>query len=157
MRIPSKRAIRRGGTLVEMVFTTTAFLTLSLGTVDLGVAVFQNHVISEAARQGARIASVHGSLAPSGWNRGVWGPTAYSGAGNSRDAIPSAMRGAGILAGLNASNVTISVRWPTGGNMAQRGDTVKVKLSTTWTPVFGFIFGTSARTLTATSIMPIAH
>ena len=125
--------------------------------VDLGIAVFQNHIVSEAARQGARIATVHGSLAPSGWNGGVWGPTAYSGEGNSTDTIPSAMRGAGLLAGLDASNMTISVRWPTGSNIARSGDTVQVTVSTTWRPLLGLVFDASARTLTATSVMPIAH
>jgi hypothetical protein len=157
MRIPSKRVIRRGGILVESVLTIMVYVTLSLGTVDLGLAVFQDHIVSEAARQGARLATVHGSLAPSGWNGGVWGPTAYSGAGNSTDAIASAMRSAGLLAGLDASNVTISVQWPTGSNIAQCGDTVQVKVSTTWTPVLGLVFGSSPLTLTATSIMPIAH
>lgn len=157
MRIPSKRAIRLGSTPVESVITVTAFLTLSLGMVDLGVAVFQNHIVAEATRQGARMATVHGSLAPSGWNGGVWGPTAYSGAGNSTDDIPSAMRRAGLLAGLDASKVTISLQWPTGNNIAQIGDTVQVTVSTTWTPMLGLIFGTSARILTATSIMPVAH
>ena len=122
MRPRSKRANRRGSSLVEGALTTSAFLALVLGMVDLGDAVFQNHVVSEASRQGARIASVHGSLAPSGWNGGPWGTTAYSGAGNATDTIPTTIRNAGALTGLNPANVTISVQWPTGGNIAlERG------------------------------------
>jgi Flp pilus assembly protein TadG len=157
MRLPSKRSNRRGASVVEAVFTISSFLALALGMVDLGFAVFQNHVVSEASRQGARIASVHGSLAPSGWHGGHWGTTAYSGAGNSTDAIPTAISGAGALTGLDPANVTIAVSWPDGGNNAQNGDRVQVTVSTTWTPVFGSIFGSSPYTLSATSIMPIAH
>jgi hypothetical protein len=133
------------------------FLTLSFGMIDLGVAVFQNHVVVEASRQGARIASVHGSLAPSGWNGGQWGTTAYSGAGNSTDTIPSTMSTAGLFVGLSAPNVTVAVQWPDAGNSALNGDRVQVTVSTTWTPLMGFIFGSSAFTLSATSIEPIAH
>jgi hypothetical protein len=157
MRLPSKRSLRRGASLVESALTTLAFVTLALGMVDLGAAVFQNHVVAEASRQGARIAAVHGSLAPAGWNGGPWGTTAYSGAGNSTDTIPSTISASGALVGLNASNVTISVQWPDSGNSALIGDRVQVTVSTTWTPIFGYIFGTSPYTLTATSIEPIAH
>ena len=134
-----------------------AFLLLAFGMIDLGYAVVQRQLVSEAARQGARLASVHGSLAPSGWSGGVWGTTAYSGAGNSTDAIPTAINRAGVLAGLNPANVTIAVSWPDGGNVAQDGDRVQVTVSTTWTPVVGSLFGSSSVALSATSIMPIAH
>lgn len=153
-----KRPIRRGAALVEAAIILPVFLLLSLGTIDLGLAVFQNHAVAEASRQGARIASVHGSLAPSGWNGGPWGTTAYSGAGNSSDTIPSTISAAGALAGLNPANVTISVSWPDGGNTAgPNGDRVQVTVSTTWTPLVTYIFGGKSIPLGATSIMRIAH
>jgi hypothetical protein len=142
--------------LLDAALTTSAFLALALGMVDLGTAVFQNHMVSEASRQVARIASVHGSLAPPGWNGGPWGTAAYSGAGNSTDTIPTTISNAGALTGLNPANVAILVEWPTGGNSAQNGDTVQVMVGTPWTPVYGSVFG-SSYTLNATSIMPIAH
>jgi Flp pilus assembly protein TadG len=163
MRPRSKRAIRRGASLVESVLTTMVFLTLGLGMIDLGMGVLQRHLVSEASRQAARIASVHGSRAPSGWNGGPWGTTAYTGAGNAGDTIPSTISAAGALAGLNAANVTISVSWPDGSNDASPfGGTpgtnrVQVTVSTTWTPAMGFILGNSTYTLSATSVMPIAH
>jgi Flp pilus assembly protein TadG len=143
--------------MVEAAIILPVFLTLTLGMIDLGIAVFQNNAVAEASRQGARIASVHGSLAPSGWNGGVWGPTAWSGAGNSSNVIATTISGAGALAGLNAANVTISVSWPTGTNSVQKGDTVEVTVSTNWSPVLFYVFGNKTVTLTATSIMPIAH
>jgi Flp pilus assembly protein TadG len=160
LRRQSKRSIRRGASLVESVITTTVFMTLALGTVDLGIAVFQYQLVCEASRQGARIASVHGSLAPADGSGTAWGPTAYSGAGNSTgpsNVEATTFSSGGLFTGLNAANVTVAVAWPTGGNSVQNGDTVEVTVSTTWTPVLGNIFGSSARTISATSIMPIAH
>ena len=86
-----KRPIRRGAAMVEAAIILPVFLTLCLGMIDLGMAVFQNNAVAEASRQGARIASVHGSLAPNDGSGTTWGPTSYnawSGAGNSSNAIP---------------------------------------------------------------------
>jgi Flp pilus assembly protein TadG len=151
-----KSPIRRGAAMVEAAIILPLFLTLCLGMIDLGIAVFQNNAVAEASRQGARIASVHGSLAPSGWNGGAWGSTAWSGAGNSSNVIATTISGAGTLAGLNPANVTISLSWPTG-NSVQHGDTVVVTVSTNWTPIISYVFGSRTVTLSATSIMPIAH
>jgi Flp pilus assembly protein TadG len=149
-----KHLNRRGAVMAEAAIILPVFLFLALGTLDLGLAVFRNHTVAEASRQGARIASVHGSLAT---QLGTWGTTAYSGAGNSTDTIPTAMNNAGAFAGLNPANVTVSVSWPDSGNNPQNGDRVEVAVSTTWTPMFTYVFGSRTVTLSATSIMPIAH
>jgi Flp pilus assembly protein TadG len=151
------RRNRRAGSLVEGVLVSAVFFAATLGMIDLGMAVFQNHLVSEASRQAARIAAVHGLMAPSSLNGGAWGTTAYSGSGNSSDTIPTTLRNAGVLAGLNAANVTVAVSWPDNGNSPNASDRVQVAISTTWTPVYAPLFGGSARTLSATSIVPIAH
>src|SRR3954463_2164209 len=87
MRYRLCRRRRRGGALVEGVITTMVLLMLMLGTVDMGVAVFRMHVISEAARQGARRAICQGALALPKYNGGPWGPTAFSGNGSSSNPI----------------------------------------------------------------------
>ena len=143
--------------MTEAAIIMPVFLTLALGMIDLGIAVFQNNAVAEASRQGARIASVHGSLAPIDGSGSSWGPTAYCGAANSSDTIPTTLRSAGALAGLNAATVSIAVSWPTGGNSVQNGDTVQVTVSTTWMPVISYVIGSKTVTLTATSIVPIAH
>ena len=140
--------------MAEAAIILPVFLFLALGTIDLGLAVFQNHAVAEASRQGARVASVHGSLAT---QLGTWGTTTYSGAGNSTDTIPTAMSSAGVFTGLKAANVTVTVSWPDSGNNAQNGDRVEVAVSTTWTPLVTYIFGGRTITLSATSIVPIAH
>ncbi len=159
MRLRSKHANRRGAAMTEAAIVLTVFLTLCLGMIDLGFAVFQNNAVAEASRQGARIASVHGALASADGSGAVWGPAAdLNVAGNSTgDPIVVAITNAGALAGLNPANVTISTQWPTGGNSVLNGDTVEVTVSTTWTPVIFYVFGNKSVTLTATSIMPIAH
>src|SRR6476469_2406006 len=100
---------RRGATLSEAAITTTACLTLMLGMVDLGTGVLRNHMISEAARQGARQAAVHGSLAPSGWNGGPWGATAFSATGSSSNSIATGIMP--YLSGLDPSQVNIQAQW----------------------------------------------
>jgi Flp pilus assembly protein TadG len=152
-----KQPSRRGAAMVEAAIILPVFLVLTLGMIDLGIAVFQNNAICEASRQGARIASVHGAFAADDGSGAIWGPAAYTGAGNSTAAIPTAMRTAGALAGLNTANVTISVSWPTGTNSVLTNDTVQVQVSALWSPVIFYVFGNKSVTLTATSIMPIAH
>jgi Flp pilus assembly protein TadG len=159
-----KSPIRRGAAMAEAAISLPVFLTLCLGMIDLGIAVFQNNAVAEASRQAARIASVHGSLAPSGWNGGDWmttagvtGTSAYSVAGNDSGAIATAINGSGALAGLKPANVTITITWIDGGDKVQSGHRVQVAISTNWSPVFFYVFGNKTVTLTATSIMPIAH
>ena len=154
----SFRAPRRGAAIVEAAFVLPVFLTLCMGMIDLGIAVFQNNAIAEASRQGARIASVHGAYAGDDSSGAVWGPALDTFAANSTtDPIAIALRGSGALAGLNTSNVLITVSWPSGTNSVANGDTVEVQVRTTWTPFFLYVFGNLSVVLYATSIMPIAH
>ena len=48
-----------GQSLVEFSLAITIFLVLVMGTVDLGRAVYQFNGVSQAARELARVASVH--------------------------------------------------------------------------------------------------
>ena len=157
---------RRGTTLLEAVLTITALLTLILGTIDLGMAVFRQQVLSQAARQGVRKAIVHGKLAPSGWNGGPWGPSSsyptltdpttwtYTvNANNSTDYIAQAIKPS--LSGMDTSQVTITVQWIDGSNSPEKR--VRVTLATTWQPLLFFIFGNQTVPLGASSTMPIAH
>jgi len=146
--------------MTEAAIVLPVFLTLCLGMIDLGFAIFQNNAIGEASRQAARIASVHGAMASADGTGSTWGPAEYTGTGDSADPIPTAIRGAGALAGLNPANVTIDVQWPTGNNRAPDNgvsDTVQVTVSTNWSPFVLYIFGNQTVPLSATSIMPIAH
>jgi hypothetical protein len=162
---------RRGTALVEAAIVTSVFVTLVFGMIDLGVALFRKHVASEAARQGARNAIVHGYLAPSGTTMNAWGPTPpyfpplmghslY--AGSTSTTVPASDRAdelAGTivpyLAGLDPSRVTITIQWPDGNNDA--GNRVTVSVITIHQPPAAFLFGDSPIAISGSSTMTIMH
>jgi Flp pilus assembly protein TadG len=149
-----RTAPRWATALPEMAITVTVFLSLMLGALDLGIAVFRLHVVTQAARQGARQAIVHGKTAPSGWNGGTWGPATYGPvAANSAD--PKAQAIAPYLTGMDLSAVQVTYQWPDNDNAVEKR--VQVTVTTTWTPILAFIFGTSSTTISGSSTMLIAH
>jgi hypothetical protein len=155
MRYRSYKRSRRGGAIAEGVLTTSVLLTLMLGMIDMGIAVFRMHVISEAARQGARTAICQGVTALSNFNGGPWGPTAVSinGIGGSSDPRVTTIQP--FLSTLDPASVSINVTWPDGDNKVEHRVTFQV--NTTWTPMMTWIFGSPTYTLTAQSTMLIAH
>jgi Flp pilus assembly protein TadG len=148
---PSGRG-RRSATIVETTIVLLVFLILILGMSDLGIAVFRYHVICQGAREGARLAIVHGSLASA--QMGSWGPTTYGPiAANDSNAIAKAI--APYLADLDPSTVTLKVEWPDGDN--QVGSRVRVTVSAPYQPLMTFIFGKPSWNFSASSTMPIGH
>ncbi len=154
MRMSRRNRHRRGATAVETAIVILPFLIITLGMIDLGTAVFRHHVVSQAARQGVRKAIVHGSLAPSGWNGGKWGPAKF-GPVAATDTDPKAQAIAPYLSGLDTSATNVTMEWLDTSNLAEKR--VRVTVSTTWTPAVTFIFGGLTRTLSASATMPIAH
>ena len=158
MRVRSPRR-RRGATLVEAAIVLGAFLTLVLGMLDLAVGVLRYHVVSEAARQGARLAIVHGALCLPDYDGGPWGPAPLDVAGTA-DNVPlvAALKRPnppGFLTALDLTETRIHVEWPDGGN--QPDQLVRVTVSTSYRPILTFLFGNPRFMLRATSTMPIAH
>jgi Flp pilus assembly protein TadG len=155
MRLQKAKNRRPGATMAESALIMTAFMMLLVGSFDLGMGVFRQYVLSEAARQGVRKAIIHGSLAstnlPGGgpWGTATYGPTAANGADAKAQAI------APFLTGMDPSQVNVTYTWPDSSNLAEKR--VQVTLSTTWTPILGFIFGSPTYTISASSEMPIAH
>jgi hypothetical protein len=58
---PQRRKMRRGTTAVETALVLPVFLLFVLGIVELGRAVFVEHVLNSACRQAARIGSTNGN------------------------------------------------------------------------------------------------
>jgi len=143
---------RRGATMVEMAIVLMVFLTLVLGMLDLGTAVFRNHVLAQAARQGVRQAIVHGSMAD---KLGPWGPATVSGTAESGHPLIAAIRP--LLTGFALGEVTVLAEWPDGGNDVSEDHRVRVTVSAPYRPVVLFIFGNPTYTLRGTSTMTIAH
>jgi hypothetical protein len=150
---------------------STLFLTLVFGMLNLGGALFRNHVACEAARQGARNAIVHGYLSRHNSTMNAWGPTPsyvpaptsgslYSGstsysvqADNPSDELASTI--SPYLAGLDPSTVTIQIQWPDGDN--EPGNRVTVTVTAPYRTITPFIFGDQTITLVGSSTMTIAH
>ena len=55
------KAGSRGQALVEFAFVLPIFLLCLMGVVDMGRLIYMNSVLSQAAREGARLASVEAS------------------------------------------------------------------------------------------------
>ena len=142
---------RRGATMIETSIILNVFLMLILGTFDLGIATYRFNTISQAARQGARAAIVHGALA--GESMQTWGPSTYTGTAGDGSTYAKAV--SPMLVGFTLANVTIKLEWIDGGNAIQQR--VRYTVTTTYRPMLTSFFTNAAYTQTAASTMPIAH
>jgi len=147
---------------------TSCFVTLVFGMIDLSIALFRKHVVSEAARQGARMATVHGYLAGASSTMNAWGPTpsyypalttqsiyasssSYTVQANvSSDELAGAI--SPYLVGLDPSTVTIQLVWPDGNN--DLGNRVSVTVTVPYSHLF---LGPDSINLDATSTMTVVH
>jgi hypothetical protein len=152
VRRPRQTRRRRGATFAESAIILSVFLSMVLGMLDLGIGLFYQEVVSQAARQGARRAIVHGRLAPP--KQAAWGPAPFAGKADAAHPIAVAIRPA-VDGLIDPSRVDLRVDWLDGGNDV--GQRVRVTVSTPWTPIVLFLFGSQPRTLIAASTMPIAH
>jgi hypothetical protein len=135
---------------VETAIVVTVFLILVFGILDFGLGVLRYHLLDQLARQCARQAIVHGSMAD---RLGTWGPASYSGTG--ADSHPIVQSVQSSLIGLEPSDVQIQVQWVDGSNDVEQ--LVRVTASAPYQPIVTFIIGSPTFTLRASSAMPIAH
>ena len=151
MRHHTGRERRSGATLVEGVIVLGVLFVLVLGTLDLGILIFRQHVLSAAARHVSRDAAVHGSKATI---LGTWGPDAIGPVpATNTGPVPTAVRP--HLYGLTPAEVTVTAEWPDGSN--EPGARVRVTLASDYRPVLASLFGADPRRLTAVSTVPISH
>jgi Flp pilus assembly protein TadG len=129
----------------------SVFLLLVIGGMDLGIATYRYNTLSLVAREGARQAAVHGSLAAPAMT--VWGPATYS--GTAGDGSVYALAVSPMLVGFTLTNVSIKVEWIDGSNNIQKR--VRYTVTTTYKPIVASFFSSSSYTQTAASTMPIAH
>ncbi len=114
------RRAERGQSLVEFSLAITVFLLLVMGTVDLGRAVYQFNGVSQAARELARVASVHpgGTL------------------GTSSESASRLIAQRGLVPGLGTPSYTcIDIAGATVSGPCSGGNWVRVTLTSTFTPV----------------------
>jgi Flp pilus assembly protein TadG len=90
---------------VETALSATAVLTLFLGVMELCLALYSYHFVSEAAREGTRYAMVRGS--------------SCSGSASACPAqasdVQSYVRGL-EFPGIVPANITVTTTWPTTGS-----------------------------------------
>jgi len=144
---PSRGA---GVAATELALILPLLLLLIFGLLELSLAIFRYHIVSQSARQIARIAIVHGELAAPELT--TWGPATISVAGTSGGEIATAAQP--YLTGLDASQTTITLEWPDGNTKVE--SRVSVTVTTQHQPVLSLLF-TSGWSLTAKSELPIAH
>jgi Flp pilus assembly protein TadG len=97
----------RGSTLVETALSMVILSIVALGVMELSLALYTYHFLSDAAREGTRYAIVRGSSC-----------TTYSGFTSACPAlgadIQSYVRGLGFP-GITPSLMTVTTIWPTTG------------------------------------------
>ena len=153
MRTLQPRQVRRGIVMAEAAIVSFVFLMLMLIVFDLGVCVFRQFVVSQAARAGARTAIVHGANAPTANSfGGPWGPSEVTTLANSND--PRAVAIKPMLETCVLSSTNITVQWLDGNNNV--GSRVEVTISTPNQPILTSWLGSSFN-LQASSTMLIAH
>ena len=150
----------RGQALVEFAFVFPVIVLLAFGFIDVGRAVFSHNTLTNAARQGARVAAVN-QVDPAA---GPWACLANTPVQNA--ASPSwTFRGcaitAGAAVGVTDADVTVSYAAPPGVSIQCTssltvGCIASVTVTTDFvpiTPVAGSIIGPIS--MSATSAMPI--
>ena len=122
---PPERSSRRygeaGQNLVEFALGITVFLTLLIGLVDLARAAFLFNGVSEAAREIARVTSVHP------------GSTSL---GSSTETANAVAAERALVPGLSVTSYTcLDLDGSTVTGTCQPGDWVKVSVQTSFEPI----------------------
>jgi len=115
-----------GATIVEFSISAALFFTMLFGVMVMSIAFYSYHYISEASREGARFAAVHGSTAA------TYGHLTVATAGT----IQAYVQSLGFP-GIQSSNMTVTTYWSIDGsnwsatstNKNLAGDYVKVNVS----------------------------
>lgn len=128
----------RGQGMVEFALIIPIFLAITLGTVELGWLLFANHSLTNATREGARYAMVHGERS---------GDIAT---------VASVTPVVQDSAGRFASEVTVTNVEFTP-NTAEPGSQVRVETTYTHQPIIGMIIGAGTITLNSDSTVIVQY
>ncbi|MDP9236392.1 MAG: pilus assembly protein [Chloroflexota bacterium] len=131
----------RGQSLVEFALVMPIFLVILLGTFEGVRAVLAYNTLSNASREGARYALVHGANA-----------TSPVGPGNTT-ALTTYVRK--YTDTLGSSHVTITPTWPDGSNAI--GSHAQVSITYAYAPLFGGWLHMGAVNISSTSKVVIAN
>jgi hypothetical protein len=142
--------------MVESAIYLATFLLIILGMLELALVVFQYNCVSEAARQGVRMAIVRGSMAPGEGDTpllNAWGPTTYDQlATDDHEIVQSLER---YMTLLDPEVTSVRVEWLDGNN--DPGSRVRFTVSTSHTAFMTDLFWGTTWQLTGSSTMEIVH
>jgi Flp pilus assembly protein TadG len=160
-----------GSALVEWAIVCILFMTMLLGIIDFGRALYTYHFVSHAAREATRFAAVHGYTCDTDADGGSCTPTG----GPADTANPTPITdfvNSIIPPGIDSSKVNTVAQWPfesdspticsqsvtgVGGPYENYpGCTVEVTVSYPFQLLFPLV-GTNPLTLSSSSQMVIAH
>jgi Flp pilus assembly protein TadG len=111
----------RGQAMVELALIFPLFIMLFVGIITLGIGVFYQQQLTNAAREAARFAAIHSATAlcptastldPAGGALAAYKPLSYADCDSPDDSWP-AMTAAGrsLVFGLDSSNVNVAACW----------------------------------------------
>lgn len=164
------RAARTGQSLVEFALVLPIFLLLLFGVVDAGRFVYMNSVLSQAAREGARLAAVEAywvGRTDASCNQ-PGGPTCPATvAALQADALAAANRMVSPFGSITSANIYLRCdalgSAPTGSwtgvscaNNFPQSDVMSVRVQLTWTPltpIIGQYLGTKTLSGSATMVI----
>jgi len=154
-----RRAHRRGAAMVEAAIVLTVLLTMVFAMLDLGLAVFQRTTVAHVAREAARLASIHGDMAPPQLNQ--WGPdivyytelVIHDDDEIIKKEIINAIKPS--LGALDPQQTTIKLEWPDGN--ATPESRISATVTSSHQPFLTFLFGSDKWTLSASTTVQINH
>jgi Flp pilus assembly protein TadG len=153
-------ALEQGSSLVEFALVVVIFMSMVLGIMDFGRALYSYHFVSHAAREATRYAAVRGStctLDGSCTNDGSCATVA------TLTCLPTYVTN-NAPPGIDTTKITTTPNWPVQANgpavcknkKNAPGCTVEVQVSYSFSFLFPLVH-TGAVTLSSTSEMVIAH
>lgn len=141
------RADRRGVAAIEFAIMVPTLIMMTVCTVDLGMGIYTNMQVQDAAQAGAQYAMVHGFDANS-ISTVVSNATAQSGI----SASPAPVQYCGCATAAGVTNVTCGAACPAG---AVSGTYVQVSTQGTYTTILPYPMIANSFTLTATAAVRV--
>lgn len=125
--IGSRRDRDRGQTLVEFSLALIPFLFLLMGVVDLGRGIYTNNGVAEAAREIARVTSVHQCTGPC--TSATWSAETLAVVNTQKGLIPGLATAGITIDCVDMANAAVTVA---AGESCPGGDFIRVATTTTF-------------------------
>ena len=112
-----RRVLREeGASLVEMAIASSLLFAMMFGVIQMALALYAYHFVSDAAREGSRWAMVRGGSCISNVSKAYCSPTSTDQYGADNSDVQAYVQGLGYP---YASSLTTSTKWLSGTPSAQ--------------------------------------